>query len=97
MGQFGARRIRIGLEVSHSSHNEPGHTKSTLESLLIKDALLHGVQLSVGGLQPFDCHNFGVANCMSERRAGVARHIVDEYSARSALGSIASDLGAGET
>src|ERR1017187_225079 len=49
--------VRVCLEESHRGHDESGHTKRALESLLVDYALLNGMQGSVLACETFDRHD----------------------------------------
>ena len=49
MRELVARRVRVDLEEADRGHDEAGHAERALESLLVNDRLLHGVQRAVGG------------------------------------------------
>ena len=52
---------------------------------------------AIGGLQPLDCANGPVPDTMCQRRTTVVRNAVYSDGARTALTTVAADLGAGQS
>src|SRR5579872_1210874 len=53
--KFSTSRIRIGLEESNSGHDESGHAKGALETLLFHYSPLHRMKSAIVGGEPFNC------------------------------------------
>ena len=66
-----------------------------MKSLFVNDALLDGMQGSVGAGQAFDGQNFPATHRVGEHGTGIVRNIIDEDGARSAFGAVASEFRAG--
>src|SRR5262245_11378088 len=92
-----ARRVGIRLEEPDRGHDEPGHAERALEALLVNDALLHGMKRAIGRSEAFDRDDLLSTYSVREDRARIVRHIIDEHGARSALGAIAAEFGAGKS
>src|SRR6187399_2318268 len=88
-----ARRVWIRLEEAHRGHDEAGHAERALEALLLDDALLYRVQRAIGGRKPLDRDDSLSTHGVREDGARIMRHVVDEYRARPALRTVASELG----
>src|SRR5580692_11623234 len=92
-----SRGVGICFQESYGSHQEAGHAESTLEALLVNDALLHGMQRAVSAGKTFDGDDFACADRVREHRAGILRNIVNQDRARAAFSAVAAEFRAGET
>ena len=96
MGELLAGRVGVDLEVADGGHDEAGHAEGALETLLVDDALLDGMEGAVGFSEAFDGDDLLAAGGMGEDGAGVMGHVVDEDGAGAAFGAVAAEFGAGE-
>jgi len=96
MREFGAGGARIDFQESDGGHHEAGHAEGALETLLVDDALLNGMQRAVGFGEAFDGGDVFAARAVGENRTGVVRHVIEKHGAGAAFGTVATELGAGE-
>src|SRR6185369_14118881 len=67
--------IGTDLQESHRCHDEAGHAKGALETLFVKDALLHRMELAVRCGEPFDGYDALAANRLSQHGTRVMRNV----------------------
>src|SRR4029077_8241470 len=96
MRQLLPGRIGICLKVSDCGHDEAGHAKRALKTLLVDNALLHWVQGSIRVGQTFDGQNFPPPHGVGQYGTGIVRNVVEEHRARSTFGAIAPQFCPGE-
>src|SRR5580658_2585611 len=87
----------ICFQKSDCGHDETGHAERALKSLLVDDTLLHRMQSSIFGGQTFDRQNLPAAYRVCENRTRIVWNVVDKNAARPALGTVAAELGAGQS
>src|SRR5712671_822310 len=90
------RRFGIVFEQGNCGHHLTGRAEPALRSEFLNKSLLHRMQFAVRSFDTFDGDDLAPAHRVSQRRAGVARHIVEHHRAVTALGVIATEFRAGE-
>ena len=97
MRELPSRGVGIYFQESHRGHQEAGHTESALETLLVNDTLLHGVERAVGAGKTFDGDDFAGAHGVRENGARILRNIVNKDGAGAAFRAVAAELRASES
>src|SRR5258708_28165113 len=88
-------RARVLLEQAAGRHDHARRTEAALQTVLLPEALLHGVQLAVPG-KALDGGHLAAVGLDREERAGLHRPSVEPYRAGAALAGVAAHVGAGE-
>src|SRR5271154_5657865 len=66
--QFGSRGVWVCFEEPNRGHDKSRHTKGTLESLFVDDALLDRMQRSVRICQPLDGQDLLVTHSVGDQK-----------------------------
>jgi hypothetical protein len=95
MPHLGLARVWIAIDQIVGGHDHAGRTESALQTVLVPERLLHGMQLPVGG-QTLDRDHGRAVGLNGEDRARLDGLAIDEDRARAALAGVTADVGAGE-
>ena len=92
VGQF----LAMGIDHVDGGHNHSRGTESTLQSVVLTEGFLHGMEL-VSAAQPFDGGDRRAVGLDGEHQAGANAHPVGEDRACPAYAVLAAGVGADET
>src|SRR5688572_21679796 len=89
------RRRRVVVQQRHCRHDHSRRAEAALKPVLLPEALLQGMQLTLRG-KPLDRGDRGAIGLDGEHRARLHAAAIDEHGARAALAGVAADVGARE-
>jgi len=87
--------IGIVLEEIVRGHNHAGGTEATLETVLLPEAFLDGVETAFGG-ESFDSGYFAAICLYSQNGTGLDGFAVEHYGTSATLRGITADVRSGE-
>ena len=95
LADLALRRRRVVFEQRHGRHDHPRRAVAALEAVLLPEAFLQGMQLTVRR-EALDRRDRGAVGLDREDRAGLRAPAVDEDGAGAALTGVAPDVRAGQ-
>src|SRR5207247_8112489 len=96
VADLGVGGRRVALQQLFRSHDHAGRAEAALQAMLIPESLLHVVQMAIGG-EALDGEEAAAVGLHGEHGAGFDGLAVHLDGAGAADGSLAADMGAGES